>query len=149
MGNAPRPLRLFLLGGALTLLLDQLTKAAALRLLAEGPLPLFGGIALTLTHNPGSAFGAPVPPIVTITISAAASAAICWYAFSRQAALLPTRALALGLILGGALGNLLDRLRFGAVIDFIDLRVWPVFNTADIALTLGIALLAWEVVRRK
>jgi signal peptidase II len=48
----------------------------------------------------------------------------------------------LGLILGGAVGNLMDRLRFGSVVDFLDFRVWPVFNLADSCITVGAALLA-------
>ena len=48
------------------------------------------------------------------------------------------------LILGGAAGNLIDRVRFGHVIDFIDLRVWPVFNVGDSAITIGVALLVWH-----
>ena len=51
------------------------------------------------------------------------------------------------LIFGGAIGNLIDRIRFGYVVDFLDLRWWPVFNVADIALTVGVALLFIEVIR--
>lgn len=51
----------------------------------------------------------------------------------------------MGLILGGALGNLLDRLRLGYIIDFLDFRVWPVFNLADSAITVGIILLGIEL----
>lgn len=51
--------------------------------------------------------------------------------------------LALGLQLGGATGNLTDRLRFGYVVDFIDIRVWPVFNLADFSIVLGLALLSY------
>ncbi len=54
----------------------------------------------------------------------------------------------LALVLGGALGNLLDRARFGGVIDFIDFRVWPVFNLADSCITLGAILLAVSFWRR-
>ena len=51
------------------------------------------------------------------------------------------------LVLGGALGNLIDRIRLGYVVDFVDLRVWPVFNLADSAITIGIALLVWGMLR--
>jgi signal peptidase II len=61
----------------------------------------------------------------------------------------PGRALPMGLVLGGSLGNVLDRIRAGGVTDFIDLRVWPVFNLADVAITVGIGLLAIGLIRRR
>lgn len=57
--------------------------------------------------------------------------------------------LAFALILGGAVGNWIDRLRFGAVIDFLDFRVWPVFNIADSAITLGVVLYLFLLLRKK
>ena len=61
--------------------------------------------------------------------------------------------IALGLVIGGAIGNIYDRLLYGAVLDFIDLHVgwrhWPAFNVADAAITLGVALLLWDSVFRK
>lgn len=56
--------------------------------------------------------------------------------------------IALALQLGGALGNLIDRIRLGYVIDFIDLMIWPVFNVADIAITIGVAVLAYYLIFR-
>lgn len=55
----------------------------------------------------------------------------------------------LAMILAGALGNLIDRIRFGYVIDFLDLRIWPVFNIADSAITIGAILLMLKIVRQK
>jgi len=55
----------------------------------------------------------------------------------------------LGLILGGAIGNLIDRLRLGGVVDFLDFRIWPVFNVADSCITIGAALMAWNLLRRR
>lgn len=55
----------------------------------------------------------------------------------------------LGLVLGGAAGNLLDRFRLGAVIDFLDFRVWPVFNVADSCITIGAVLMGWTLLRRR
>jgi signal peptidase II len=57
--------------------------------------------------------------------------------------------ISLSLILAGSVGNLIDRLRFGYVIDFLDLRFWPVFNLADSALTIGALLLSWEILFSK
>lgn len=55
----------------------------------------------------------------------------------------------LGLILGGAAGNLVDRVRIGAVIDFLDFRIWPVFNLADSCITIGAVLMAWALWNRR
>lgn len=57
--------------------------------------------------------------------------------------------LGLGLILGGAAGNLADRARLGAVVDFLDFRVWPVFNVADSCITVGAALVALQLMRKR
>lgn len=57
--------------------------------------------------------------------------------------------LSLSLILGGAIGNLIDRARFGFVVDFLDLRVWPVFNLADSVITIAAILLTWELLFKK
>jgi signal peptidase II len=128
------------------LVADQLTKAWALRALDDGPIRLIGGVQLNLAFNTAGAFGlggAAVPflalgALVLVVIMAASGA------MTRK----PALAVAMGLVLGGALGNLADRvfrdpgLLKGAVVDFIDLRVWPVFNLADTAITCGcIALL--------
>ena len=59
------------------------------------------------------------------------------------------REIALSMILSGAVGNLIDRLRLGAVIDFLDFRVWPVFNIADSAITIGAILLAYTIIFKK
>jgi signal peptidase II len=58
-------------------------------------------------------------------------------------------AVSLGLILGGALGNLVDRMTFGYVIDFLDFRIWPVFNIADSGITVGVGMLALSVLTKR
>jgi signal peptidase II len=146
-------MRLALAVGLAVLALDQATKALALSRLSPGvPVPLVDGLlALTLVMNPGLAFGllATVPPgwrWVVALLSLAALSALAVLA----ARLLPTggrsAALALGLIFGGAVGNLIDRWRFGAVVDFIDVYWgayhWPAFNVADSAISVGVAFLA-------
>lgn len=124
------------------LLLDQATKLAALRMLADHrPHPVAGAwLFLTLARNPGGAFGILPQAAVYLTVASAVIAvAILLYA---RAAVTHSSLLtvALGMLLSGAVGNLVDRLRLGYVVDFIDLRVWPVFNVADIAVTAGVAL---------
>lgn len=54
----------------------------------------------------------------------------------------------IGLILGGAVGNWMDRIRLGAVVDFLDFRIWPVFNFADTAITIGVGLFLLELMRK-
>lgn len=57
----------------------------------------------------------------------------------------PVLLLSTGLILGGAIGNLIDRVKFGYIIDFLDFRIWPVFNIADSAISIGVILLIWQI----
>jgi signal peptidase II len=141
-----------LLAGAVVVL-DQITKAIALEHLAPGvPVVLFDQwLSLTLVMNPGLAFGllGTVPPAWRWVV--AALSLIALLVLARVALrVLPTGGwpgrLAIGLIFGGAVGNLIDRARFGAVVDFVDVYWrgwhWPAFNVADSAITVGVALLA-------
>jgi len=126
-----------------TLAVDQATKTAALRLLSDHLPHHIAGTWLyfTLARNPGGAFGILPQAAVYLTVaSALVAVTIVLYArtVATHSALL---AAALGILLGGAVGNLVDRLRLGHVVDFIDLRIWPIFNIADIAVTLGVALI--------
>jgi signal peptidase II len=113
-------------------------------------VPLFGGpLQLTLTRNTGSAFGLISASAVLVVAGILVSVVVLAYVAAGRLTARPRRALPLGLVLGGSLGNLADRLRLGAVVDFIDLRVWPVFNVADIAITVGVGLLALDLLRRR
>lgn len=137
---------------ASTFAFDQVVKAVARGTLdARAPVPLVGDwVRLTLVHNTGSAFGLISSGWVLVAVGAAVCAAVVVYVtVGRGLESAPGRAPALGLVLGGSLGNLLDRVRTGGVIDFIDLRVWPVFNLADVAITVGIGLLAIGLVLRR
>ncbi|HEX3394376.1 MAG TPA: signal peptidase II [Acidimicrobiales bacterium] len=136
-------------GGALAVVaLDQLTKAWAMHDLADGPVDVVGPVRFALTRNTAGAFGlggALVPFL-------ALGALVLVVALVTRADVIarPGLALAAGLVLGGALGNLVDRLvrspglLRGAVVDFVDLRWWPVFNLADAAITCGCLLLLWS-----
>ena len=139
--------------GLAVLALDQVTKLLALSRLSPGvPVSVVDGVfALTLVMNPGLAFGilGAVPPGWRWVVALLSLAALCALALL-AVRLLPgggwPAALALALIFGGALGNLIDRWRFGAVVDFIDvywgIYHWPAFNVADSAISVGVALLA-------
>jgi len=106
-----------------------------------------GVLAFTHVHNRGIAFsllgGVPVavPALIALTLLV-----VLFYNRARWARR-PLAPSALALISGGALGNLLDRLRVGAVVDFIDVHVWPVFNLADVAVTAGAGLLILTLIR--
>lgn len=127
----------------LVLVLDQLTKHLVSRSIVPGEqVSVLPGIQLVHTRNHGVAFGleAGSQVIVTILIALALLALLVYFvthATSRPLVWLPT-----GLLLGGALGNLLDRARSGSVVDFVQLPLgWPPFNLADAAIVLGVALL--------
>jgi signal peptidase II len=149
--SARRPLRFFIAVAAMTLTFDQLTKALVLRHIADGTsVPVVGKwLFLTVTTNTGSAFSLFQNQG---TVLLAAGIGIC-AAILGLVALRPDLQccymLPLALIWGGSLGNLLDRLRRSAVVDFIDLRFWPVFNVSDVAITVGFAILTYQLVVRR
>ncbi len=126
----------------LVLASDQLTKHLVQRSIVPGEqVRLLPGLQLVNTRNHGVAFGleAGSQLIVTILVALALLALLAYFAThaSRPLIWLPT-----GLLLGGALGNLLDRVRTGSVVDFIKLPLgWPPFNLADTSIVLGVALL--------
>jgi signal peptidase II len=126
--------------------LDQATKAAVSRALPLGrSVPVLSGIVrLTHIQNPGGAFGmfrGAGPAFMFLSI--AAVLVLFWTVRRYRTGALASQA-ALGLVLGGAIGNLIDRLRFGRVVDFLDIGYgdvrWPVFNVADVAVVAGVAL---------
>lgn len=134
---------------AAALLLDQVSKAVVnSQLSLYESIPVIGNVVrITHTRNPGIAFGVSFGVLngwfLTI-ITACGVGAISFY-LVRQSVLGWWRSVMVGLILGGAAGNLIDRIRWGEVIDFIDIGVtryrWPVFNVADSAVVVGVVLL--------
>jgi signal peptidase II len=118
--------------------LDQATKAIAVAALAPGEsVNVFFGLDLTNTRNTGIAFGALAGgglPLVVVT-ALALSLLVGYFALhaGRRHLWLPV-----GMVLGGALGNLADRGREGSVIDFLDPIAWPAFNLADSAIVVGV-----------
>lgn len=140
------------LAGAI-LVADLITKWWALRALRFGvPVPVVDGLfSLTLVMNPGLAFGmlGGMPESLRWMVGLLSVGAIVVLAIL-AARLLPTGGVwtrvALGLIFGGAAGNLIDRVRYGAVVDFLDFYWrgyhWPAFNVADSAISVGVTILA-------
>lgn len=132
--------------------LDQLSKSALVAAIgAAGDHNRFslldGWIAIEYTENRGTAFGlfaglAPVLAAVSIAILAG-----LLFRFMSQAHPPYWETVAISLIAGGAVGNLIDRVRLGYVVDFVAIGFWPNFNVADSAITVGVVLLIWGWMR--
>jgi signal peptidase II len=142
--------RAWRLAGALcglVVIADQAAKAAIEAHLVPGQyVEVAGPLELTLSHNSGVAFGLASGGGARLILLTAVALAVVGYVFSRN----PTRPgmwVAVGLLAGGALGNLADRIRADAVTDYIAIGSWPAFNLADVAVTLGVLLLAFSYIR--
>jgi signal peptidase II len=127
--------------------LDRITKVLAESSLPGSPIELVPGVlTLRFTTNSGGAFSiGQSAPWFFVGVSAVVAVVILATAFRHTSRLVGA---SLGLVLGGALGNLTDRAirapgMRGGVVDFIDLQIWPVFNLADTAIVVGAVLLAW------
>jgi signal peptidase II len=135
---------------------DQVTKAIVIRSMRLGQsIPIVPGyLDLTFVLNPGAAFsllatlpeGIRNPFFILISVAAAILITVYRTCYLRRH---PLASVSLGLILGGAVGNLIDRVRYGVVVDFVDVHVqqyhWPVFNVADSAISVGVTLLLIEM----
>ncbi len=130
---------------------DQAGKELASQHLRHGEsVPVLEGVFhLTLVHNPGAVFGIFRGMNVFLVFSSAVFLFLLFYYFPRLERAYAKFYVPAGLIAGGAVGNAADRLRFGYVIDFLDFRVWPVFNFADAAITIGAVLAAWKIWRKR
>jgi signal peptidase II len=145
--------RLFGLGlgvAALIIVLDQLSKWVILKnfdMVAPRVIPVFPGFNLVLVYNKGVSFGqmAWLGPWTLSALALAISVALVFWLRKAETRLLAT---ALGIVIGGAIGNVIDRIRFGAVVDFLDVYIpgtdwphWPAFNVADSAIVVGVGLI--------
>lgn len=130
-------------------LLDQLTKWwVRAELVLNQPVRVVGdNVRLLYIHNEGAAFGISIGEhsSTVFLILAAAASVLVFYLLLATPARHRVQRIALGLILGGAVGNIADRVRYGEVVDFIQVGVsghyWPIFNVADSAVTVGAVLL--------
>jgi signal peptidase II len=133
----------------LTVLVDQVTKAIATTSLAPGQdVNVFLGLDMTYVRNEGVAFGALSGggPLLVTVIALALAGLVVYFVTNSN---VPLLWLPVGLILGGALGNLADRAREGAVVDFIDPIAWPAFNLADAAIVVGVLGLVYVAEARR
>lgn len=132
-------MRLFLFI-SIILLLDQLTKQLLLGVLETPWWLIQEKVGLKLSFNEGIAFSLPIKGLLAITISFAIIVILLWY-YVRSTKKHWLSNLIFGLIIGGAIGNLTDRLIRGAVIDYLHFFSFPAFNLADSAITIGVVLL--------
>jgi signal peptidase II len=142
--------RAWRLAGALcglVVVLDQAGKALVEANLVPGEeVDLLGPLGLTLAHNRGVAFGLADGGGALLVAVSLLGLLFVGFLFARD----PDRPwmwVAVGLLAGGAIGNLADRVRAGEVTDYVDVLAWPPFNLADVAITFGVALLALIYVR--
>jgi signal peptidase II len=126
-------------------LVDQVTKALVRGGIGVGEEDsILPAISLVHVRNSGVAFGAFAGGgLIVVALVAAALAALLFYFVThldKRLIWLPT-----GLLLGGSVGNIIDRVRDGAVTDFVKLPAWPAFNVADMAITFGVLALLWVI----
>ena len=151
---------IFLLGAAVVIALDQITKSAITsRFFMHESYPVLNGLFnLVYVMNQGAAFGflANAPEIFRYifftSITILALGLILYYLIKHKPQNLRL-VCALTLIFAGAVGNLIDRLRFGAVVDFLDVYIasahWPAFNVADSAISIGAVLMIWDMIANR
>jgi signal peptidase II len=133
---------------AAVLVVDQFTKLLVREGIHRGDEdPILPGLKLVHVKNEGVAFGisAGGKTLVVVLIAAALVGLVAYFA---RHATKPYLWLPTGLLVGGAIGNILDRVRDGAVTDFLKLPAWPAFNVADVAITFGVLALAYVLEAR-
>ena len=143
-------MKVFVWGVALAIA-DQLLKKLFSGTLQLGEsIPVLPGIFhLTYIQNPGAAFGLFENQTLFFIAIAAFLLAFLAFAYKELAAQGIWVRYGMSLLAGGAVGNLLDRVRLGAVIDYLDFRIWPIFNLADIGICLGATLIVWGLLREE
>lgn len=131
--------RLLIISTAVALALSLIGKVAADALLTERIGIIGSFVGLVRAFNPGIAFGVSFPPAIQGLLIGGALLLVLWAALKEQGT--PLVQAGFGLILGGALGNLLDRLHDGVVTDMFQVGTFPIFNVADSCITIGAVML--------
>lgn len=132
------------------LVVDQVSKAVIHQWIgpsaSDHRKELIGPIvALEYVENSGAAFGVLPSQASILAIASIAIVALGLAMIWREAGSDPWVAVAIALVVGGAVGNIVDRIRLGYVVDFIAIGVWPKFNVADSAVTVGVLLIVWRM----
>jgi signal peptidase II len=155
-------IRLAIISG-LVVVVDQLTKALILKLLpvyrfpGDGITVISGFFSIIHVRNQGGAFGFMAdqsPSVRAVLFFFVSFAAICmvFYFYKNTPRQQPVLAVGFALIFGGAIGNMIDRIRFRNVIDFLDIYIgdlhWPTFNIADSAITIGVVIFIFHLLFR-
>jgi len=141
---------MLLLGVVLTVLvIDQLSKFVVRSTMTElQSIPLIPHVFhLTYVENPGAAFSMLAHHTSFFIVVTAIAVMISVYFYFKVNSQRYLLRIGIALQLGGSLGNLIDRVRIGRVVDFFDFRIWPVFNIADSAIVVGVALICWELLK--
>lgn len=137
--------------GILVFIIDQLVKHLVVSTMHLGQsLPVIKGIFnITYVLNPGAAFGMLEHQrwfFIVVALAAVLLGVAFYKKLQQESFLMRSGA---GLLLGGAVGNLADRIQSGLVVDFLDFRIWPVFNIADIAICAGAGILIFDIWQRR
>lgn len=137
--------------GILVFVIDQLVKHLVVSTMHLGQsFPVIKGIFhITYVLNPGAAFGMLEHQrwfFIVVALAAVLLGVFFYKRLQQESILIRSGA---GLLLGGAVGNLADRIQSGLVVDFLDFRVWPVFNIADIAICAGAGILIYDIWQRR
>ncbi|MBW2432007.1 MAG: signal peptidase II [Deltaproteobacteria bacterium] len=151
--------RLAVIAGAI-ILLDQVSKEIVLRSIPlNTTIPVVDGFfSLSHIHNPGGAFGlmanfSPVVRSIIFLFISSLAVGLIFYFYKKTPAHYAWLSAAFAMIFGGAIGNLIDRIRFGIVVDFLDFYLgnlhWPAFNVADSAISIGIGIFLYHLVFKK
>ncbi len=140
--------------------LDQLSKAIVMKTMAlyQTTAVIPGFFSFTHIHNPGGAFGFMANQNATVRVmlfivAALVALGLIFYFYCNTPDTLPVLSIGLALIFGGAIGNLIDRIRFGMVVDFFDVYIgdmhWPAFNVADSAVSIGMTIFIFHILFKK
>jgi len=142
------------------IILDQITKAIILNHLElyHSIQIIPGFFSITHIHNPGGAFGflanqSPAVRVIVFLFVSILALGFIFYFYHKTPETHKWLATGFALIFGGAIGNLIDRVRFGTVVDFLDVYInnlhWPAFNVADSAITIGMGVFIYHIITKK